>query len=86
MDIEGSDPRSWRNDPSLVAEVSYKRKFALFPVRINGEKVWMKFYYQKYKTWYHRYGGFIESEFGHTDLVEIISEDEYLVRKLAETL
>jgi hypothetical protein len=81
IEIKGT----WREDTSLVCTPSYKRKFALFPVQVTGGKVWMKFYYKKYNHWHHRFGGrFLEG--AHVELAELISEDEYIVRKLAETL
>lgn len=76
---------TWREDASIIGTAKYKRKFAIFPVTVTGGKIWMKFYYKKYMVWHHGYS----SEYtdgSHTELVEKISEDEYIVRKLAETL
>jgi hypothetical protein len=81
IEIKGT----WRDDSSLTCTSIYKRRFALFPVHVTDGKVWMKFYYKKYNIWGYKFG---DGQYGlaHPELSEKISEDEYIVRKLAETL
>jgi hypothetical protein len=71
----------------LVKKTIYKKRFALFPIRCSdGTRVWFKPYYKKYHHWDHEALPENPIEYGHTEFVETIAEDEYLVRKLAETL
>jgi hypothetical protein len=74
----------WRDDPGLTCKVFYKRKFALLPVSCSDEsKVHLRFYYKKYNMWNTDH---YASEYSHTDFVENITEADYMIRKLAETL
>lgn len=75
---------NWRDDPSLRSIIEYKRHFAFRRVICHdGTKVWLKFYYAKYKNW----GTDWDFEYGlHTDFIENITEEEYVVRKLSESL
>ena len=80
---------SWRDDSSLISKSFYKKRFAIWPVTCaDSSRVWLKVYYKKYQRWSHDcvsdagYG----VEYSHTDFVESVTEDEYLIRKLAETL
>lgn len=76
---------SWRSDAGLVRDVRYEKRFAIFPkICSDGTKVWMKSYFNKFEVWNYRSVG--ENGFGHTDFIESITEEEYIVRKLAETL
>ncbi len=79
---------NWREDPGLISTIEYKRKFALFPQQCSdGPRIWLKYYYARYKHWgtRERYGP--GDDFGyHTDFLENISEAEYIIRKLAENL
>jgi len=81
-------PPNWRNDPGLVSKPDYRKRFALRPVMCSdGTKVWMKFYYKKYELWSHGDNvPYHDEEYLHTDFIENITEAEYIVRKLAETL
>lgn len=74
----------WRNDPGLVSQIEYRKRFALLPVRCSdGEQVWFKHYYSKYKEW----GDESPFEYSlHTDFIENITEAEYIIRKLSENL
>jgi len=80
---------SWRNDPGLSSVVEYKRRFAYLPVTCaDGTRIWCESYYKKYLHWGHSHGNkiFDDDDYGHTDFVENITEAEYIIRKLAETL
>ncbi len=81
IEIKGT----WREDSGLTYTRIYKRRFAFLPVSVTGGKVWLKFYYKKYNIWGHRFAGDL-MEGAHPELDEKISEDDYIVRKLAETL
>ena len=82
--------KSWRDDPGLIYETEYKKKFAWLPVKITGEtKIWLKPFYRKYHNWGHSTSNKRDDKYEcmyHRDFVENITEDEYLVRKLADTL
>jgi hypothetical protein len=83
IEVEGT----WRDDSSLTSTNTYKKKFAFFPAKVSGGKVWLKFYYKKYRTWFHEHGHLnLDGDTGHTEFLEAISEEEYVVRKLAERL
>jgi hypothetical protein len=79
---------NWRD--GLNSFPTYKKKFALLPtVLVGGEKVWLKTYYKKFTTYHTSYGGTIkmfDEEYSHTDFVENISEETYVIRKLSENL
>ena len=79
---------NWRDDPALSNFVVYKKKLALRPVICsNGEKVWFKYYYSKYRIWGHMPAdSFSKRDYSHIDFIENITEAEYIVRKLAENL
>jgi hypothetical protein len=81
---------SWRNDPGLTSTTEYKRKFALFKVECSDNTtVWLEYYYKKYEHWSSGYGNKIfddDTAYYHTDFIENITEAEYIIRKLAETL
>lgn len=76
--------QDWRKEARLVCTTSYKKRFAFWPVScVDFEnKIWLKSYYIKYNTWSTSY----QSEYGHVDLAECISEEEYIVRKIAGKL
>lgn len=85
------DPHNWRNDPGLSCIIEYKKRFAFFPVKCaDGTKVWFRHYYKKYELWSHNHAGsgskYRDSDYLHTDFIENITEPEYIVRKLSETL
>lgn len=78
---------NWRD--SLNSEISYKRKFAFVPTNlINGERIWFKFYYRKYISYYSGYGSTVKllDEEGHTDVVENVSAETFVIRRLSENL
>ena len=79
---------NWRDDPALSNIVVYKKKLALRPVICsNGEKVWFKYYYSKYRIWSHKgINDICDNDYSHIDFIENIIEAEYIVRKLAENL
>ena len=80
---------NWRHEPGLVCTPEYRRKFAILPVKcVDGEVVWLKHYYKKYKHWTHMRIGKVWSgeDFVHTDFIERVSEADYIIRKLAENL
>jgi hypothetical protein len=81
-------PDNWRSDSGLTAVSLYRKRFALFPVKCSGgESVTFKFYYKKYTIWTHgNPSNLIEDTYRHTDFIENITEAEYIIRKLAETL
>ena len=91
MTIRNIPTPSWRNEPGIMSVNRYKKCFALFPVTCSdGKKVWFETYYSKYiisgndiinSTNYT--GGEIHL---HSDFVENITEAEYLVRRLSESL
>lgn len=78
----------WREDPGMQSYTSYKKKFATFPVvTIDGQKIWWESYYIFYRHWVNSYGGEINHDKqNHRDRIGNISEAEYLVRKLSESL
>lgn len=80
----------WRNDHGISSKSVYRRKFALAPVKeVGGQYIWLKFYYKKYTIWAHRPSNKIfdnDEDYYHRDFNENISEQEYMIRKLAETL
>lgn len=77
--------QNWREEPGLRCSTFYKKKFAFWPVScVDFEnKIWLKSYYAIYHKWAHSYGNIDGDTYGHTDLVEYISEEEYIVRKIA---
>lgn len=76
---------SWRLEAGLTKKSVYKKKFAIVPrVCSDGTRVWFKTYFDKYEIWNHPVAS--EETLGHTDFIESITEEEYIVRKLAETL
>jgi len=77
---------SWRDDQGLKFQIIYKKKWAFRPIISSaGEKVWLKNYYSVYRVWssnvYEE-----EDGYSHTDFIENITEADYIVRKLAESL
>jgi hypothetical protein len=79
---------NWREDSSLKCNTEYKRKFAWYRITCSdGTKVWFGHYYRKYEHWTEVWNSSISKDMHrHTDLVEYVSEAEYIVRKLAEEL
>ena len=80
---------SWRDDPGMSRARVYKRRFAYLPVNCtDGTRVWLKFYYKSFDYWSHGQSNkiFNDDDHYHVDLLGNISEEEYIVRKLAETL
>ena len=76
---------NWRD--GLHAEVSYKRKFAILPTKLNDDtKVWLKPYYRKFVSYCSEYGGDSDQYYRHTDAIENVSEETFVVRKLSENL
>jgi hypothetical protein len=89
MTYKDIDPPNWRNDPGLISKSEYRKKFALRPVMCSDNtKVWMKSYYKKYDLWSHGDTSMSRYDEGylHTDFIENITEEEFIIRKLAETL
>jgi hypothetical protein len=80
----------WRDDHGLIRRTIYKKSFAIFPVICaKNQRIWLKTYYKKYITWSHSRVTKVfydEDDYGHTDFIENVSEGEFLVRKLSETL
>ena len=76
--------RKWYDDPNIQISVEYRRKFALFPVTINNEIIFFKYYYKKYLMISHRYD--VHDYDIHEKYIEIITETEFSYRKLAGTL
>ena len=76
----------WRD--GLESIPVYKRKFAYLPIVTSADdRVWMKFYYKKYVSYHTNYGASLQvfdDDYQHTDFVENISEEEFVVRKLSE--
>ena len=84
-------PADWRNDPGLSFMVEYKKKFAVWPIWCSDStKVWLKYYYKKYEHWGHSLTGgnpiTLDECYLHTDYIESITEEEYIIRKLSENL
>lgn len=77
----------WRDDPGLQVWHEYKRKFALVPVTCeDGMKVYFKHYYKKYSIYSDRIEYPTMNYDSHREFVENISEEEYISRKIADTL
>lgn len=78
---------TWRDDPGMVRSVVYKKRFAFLPTTcLCGTKVWLKYYYRRYELWSHGSNKIYDDGDAHTDYIGNITEEEYMVRKLAETL
>ena len=73
----------WRNDSTLKSTCFYKKRFAVVPVRCTDKVVTFQYYYKKYRKWEASYS--YEDEY-HIDFIENISEEEFIVRKLADNL
>jgi hypothetical protein len=88
MSYKDIDPPNWRNDPGLSSTSEYRKKFAFRPVICSdGSKVWFKSYYKKYELWSHGKNiPYCDEDYLHTDFIENITEAEFIIRKLAETL
>jgi len=86
MSYKDWDSPSWRDELSHTTH--YKKVFAVRSVICSdGTKVWLKNYYKKYRIWGHMPAdSFSKRDYSHTDFVENITEAEYIVRKLAESL
>lgn len=76
--------RKWYDDPNIIIAITYKRKFALFPVTINNEIIIFEHYYKKYLIINHKYDVHDYDE--HIKHIENITEQEFSYRKLAGTL
>jgi|AntAceMinimDraft_11_1070367.scaffolds.fasta_scaffold46115_2 hypothetical protein len=79
-------PIDWRD--GLICYPFYIRVFAFLSVECEGgNKVWAKHYYRKYATYSTPlFKGGEEHEHLHTDFIESITEEEFLIRKIADTL
>lgn len=76
---------SWRLEAGLTKKSVYKKRFAYVPrLCSDGSSVWFKMYYDMYEIWNHPAAS--EQTLGHTDFIESITEEEYIIRKLADTL
>ncbi|HEY6437041.1 MAG TPA: hypothetical protein VIY47_10660 [Ignavibacteriaceae bacterium] len=80
------DGPTWRDDTSMINVVEYRKKFAWFPIKINDDKIWLKRYYSKYRIWANARVFGDEDDYKHTDFIENVTTEEYIVRKLAENL
>lgn len=81
--------KSWRDDPGLTSHNVYKKRFAYWPVvSSDGIKIWWDNYYAIYTYWMADHGSkiFHEDSMTHNEFNCYITEAEYLVRKLAESL
>lgn len=78
---------TWREDSSMSSIVEYEKKFAFWKKIecADGTILRFKHYYKKYRIWSHDRicGG---EEYSHRDFVENVSEEDFVVRKLAENL
>ncbi len=76
---------NWRDDKGLVHQPLYKKRWALRPITCaDGTRVWLKSYYSYYRLWSTSH--FESEDYQHKDFVENITEAEYIVRKLADSL
>ena len=76
---------NWRNDPGLKSVVIYRKKFAFLPITCKcGTQVWLKNYYTKYILWGTSHI-LAENEMYnlHTDKLENITEEDYIIIKLS---
>lgn len=80
--------KDWRDDTGLVSTNTYSRKFAILPKKcLDGSIVWLSYYYKFVRVWSNRIPTDFEDQYySHPDFVGNISEEDYIVRKLAETL
>ncbi len=87
----------WRDDHGMEKFITYKKKFAWRPIKtLDDEKLWWVVYYVVYENWTASYlsgspssskSGYIpEYTSTHHQKLGYISEADYLVRKLAESL
>lgn len=76
----------WRAE--LVSTPVYKQKYAWLPqLTISGEIIWLTRYYRVYKIWDTEHTHVdITVIHGHRDVVGNITEADYIVRKLSESL
>jgi hypothetical protein len=88
MTYKDIDPPNWRHDPGLKSKSEYRKRFAFRPVVCSdGTKVWFKSYYKKYEQWSHGDGAsYYDEGYLHTDFIENVTEADFIIRKLAETL
>ena len=70
-----------RIHPKLKTHIAYRRRFAFWPTKCSGRWVWLKYYMEKYKQWIH--GTLMFNDIEH---IENITEADYIVRKLSESL
>ncbi len=76
---------NWRDDGGLVHKPLYKKRWALRPITCaDGTRVWFKSYYSYYRLWATSH--FESEDYQHKDFIENITEAEYIVRKLADSL
>jgi len=77
----------WRDESGIKFRTVYKRKFAWIKVKCSdGSSVWLKPYFKKYLLWSSVYVEDDMFDDSHRDFIENISEEDYIVRKLAESL
>jgi subtilase family serine protease len=85
----------WRDEQGITKFVTYKKKFAWRPIlTIENEKLWWVNYYVVYNNWTSTLyshspmanGHIPEYTNTHSSKAGLISEADYLVRKLAESL
>lgn len=69
---------SWKDE--FTSRIEYKRKFAFLPTKCVGTDkiVWLKQYYTKYMVWSN-----VFRDPGHKEVVEHVSDAEYIVRVLS---
>ncbi len=86
---------NWRNDHGIEKFITYKKKFAWRPIEtLENEKLWWVTYYVVYENWTASYlakthqanGDIAEYTSIHRSRLGYISEADYLVRKLTESL
>jgi hypothetical protein len=74
--------KAHRLNPASVFRIIYRRGYALWPIKCsNGKWIWLQHYMIKFRQWQYDIP-FIDDV---TEL-ERISDDEYIVRKLADNL
>lgn len=76
--------KNWRKESGMFSEIVYEKKFSFYPIKcVDGSIVFIKNYYKKYIIWT---SSKIEGGYFHKEYIESITEDEYIIRKLAEKL
>jgi hypothetical protein len=75
----------WRTEAGLIARTRYKKHFAFLPVTcVDNSVTWLKPYYKKYTVWLDPTPTGLE--YDSKKYIETVTESEFIIRKLSDTL